>query len=546
MTQRAPRRPIEADLLRVARRLFGFERFRTGQEPAITALLQGDDVLAVLPTGAGKSAIYQIAAALMSGPTVVVSPLIALQRDQAESLESGEAGGAAIVNSLTALRAQREAFDELARDRLEFLFLAPEQLQRREVLERLQEARPSLFVVDEAHCISEWGHDFRPDYLRLAGVIRALGHPRVLALTATATPRVRDEIVERLGMLSPRVIVGDLDRPNIWLGVHECRDAATKQRELIGAVRAAEKPGIVYVATRRRAVELAGALREVGVHAAYYHGGMSRGEREAAQEEFMAGAAPVVVATSAFGMGIDKSDVRFVYHFDVPGSLEAYYQALGRAGRDGRGARALLLYRPEDFALHKFFAGGGRLRPEDLETVAEALQIAGEVDLKALRHVTELPRSTLAKAATELEDQGLISQTATGELRPGFGLADLHHATATMRERQERLRAALLQSIDRMRIYAELRDCRRRYLLEHFGQESEPCGRCDNCDAGPAPESVREDEPFPVKTRIAHKKLGKGMVVSYSAGRMNVLFDDGGEKTIDVAFVRAHDLLSRA
>jgi ATP-dependent DNA helicase RecQ len=546
MTHGAPRRPIQADLSRIARRLFGFERFRTGQEPAIRALLQGHDVLAVLPTGAGKSAIYQIAAAVMTGPTVVVSPLIALQRDQAQRLEAPEAGGAAIINSLIALPAQREAFDELARDALEFLFLAPEQLQRREVLERLQEARPSLFVVDEAHCISEWGHDFRPDYLRLAGVIRALGHPRVLALTATATARVREEIVERLAMQSPRIIVGDLDRPNIWLGVRRCRDAAKKREALLHAVQTAEGPGIVYVATRRHAVELAAALGDVGVHAACYHGGMSRRERETAQQEFMAGSTGVVVATSAFGMGVDKPDVRFVYHFDVPGSLEAYYQAFGRAGRDGKSARVLLFYRPEDLALHKFFAGGGRLRGEDLETVAEALQMVAEVDLEALRHMTELSRSTLAKAATELEDQGLITQTGTGQLRAGLDLVDHWEAADTMRERQEKLRARVLQSLDRMRIYAELRDCRRRYLLEYFGQESGPCGRCDNCEAGLPRESAREDEPFLVKTRIAHKKLGKGMVVGYHAGHMTILFDEGGEKTIDLTFARAHDLLSRA
>jgi ATP-dependent DNA helicase RecQ len=546
MTQGAPRRPIQADLLRVARRLFGFEHFRTGQEPAIRALLEGHDVLAVLPTGAGKSAIYQIAAAMMTGPTVVVSPLIALQRDQAQRLETREAGGAAIVNSLIALPAQREAFDELARDALEFLFLAPEQLQRSEVLERLREARPSLFVVDEAHCISEWGHDFRPHYLRLAGVIRALGHPRVLALTATATARVREEIVERLAMQSPRIIVGDLDRPNIWLGVRECRNAAEKREKLLDAVRTAEKPGIVYVATRRHAVELAAALGDVGVRAACYHAGLSRRERETAQQEFMTGSTRVVVATSAFGMGVDKPDVRFVYHFDVPGSREAYYQAFGRAGRDGESARALLLYRPEDLALHKFFASGGRLRAEELETVAEALQIAGEVDLEALRHVTELSRSTLAKAATELEDQGLITQTVTGAFRADLGLADLHEAADTMRERQEKLRARLLQSLDRMRIYAELRDCRRRYLLEYFGQESAPCGRCDNCEAGLRRESARQDEPFPVRTRIAHKTLGKGMVVGYRAGHVIILFDEGGEKTLEVSFARTHHLLSGA
>jgi ATP-dependent DNA helicase RecQ len=543
---RTPRRPIRADPLEIARRLFGFERFRTGQEPAIRALLEGHDVLAVLPTGAGKSAIYQITAAVLTGPTVVVSPLIALQRDQAERLEASETGGAAIVNSLIALPRRREALDEFARDALEFLFLAPEQLQRADVLERLREARPSLFVVDEAHCISEWGHDFRPDYLRLAGVIRALGRPRVLALTATATARVREEIVERLAMRSPRIIAGDLDRPNIWLGVRECRDAAEKRALLLGAVQSEQPPGIVYAATRRHAVELTAALCDAGVGAVCYHGGMSRSARDAAQQAFMTGAAGVVVATSAFGMGVDKPDVRFVHHFDVPGSLEAYYQAFGRAGRDGKSARALLLYRPEDLALHKFFAGGGRLRAEDLETVAEALQIAGEVDLESLRHVTELSRPTLAKAATELEDQGLVTQMATGELRAGAELTDLHEAADTMRDRQKQLRARLLRNLDCMRIYAELRDCRRRYLLEYFGQESAPCGRCDNCEAGPARESARGDEPFALRTRIAHKSFGKGMVVGYHAGHVTILFDEGGEKAIDVAFARAHDLLSRA
>jgi ATP-dependent DNA helicase RecQ len=368
----------------------------------------------------------------------------------------------------------------------------------------------------------------------------------VLALTATATGRVREEIVERLAMQAPRIIVGDLDRPNIWLGARWCRDAARKRSELLDAVQNAEGSGIVYVATRQRTAELAAALGDVGVHAACYHGGMSRRERETAQHEFMAGSARVVVATSAFGMGIDKPDVRFVHHFDVPGSLEAYYQAFGRAGRDGASARALLFYRPEDLSLHRFFAGGGRLRAEDLETVAEALQSAGEVDLEGLRHVTELSRSTLAKAATELEDQGLIMQTVTGELRGGLGLADPREAAETMRERQEKLHARLLQSLDRMRIYAELRDCRRRYLLDYFGQESGPCGRCDNCEAGLPRERAGEDEPFPVRTRIAHTKLGKGMVVGYHAGHVTILFDEGGEKTIDVAFALAHDLLSHA
>src|SRR5690606_18715155 len=273
-----------ADPLRIARTLFGIESFRTGQEPAIRAVLEGRDVLAVLLTGAGKSAIYQVAGAAVPGATVVVSPLIALQRDQAHKLTNPESGGAAIVNASVAAGEQREAFDDLAQDQLEFIFLAPEQLHRKEVMARLHEARPSLFVVDEAHCISEWGHDFRPDYMRLGAVIDALGHPRVLALTATAPERVRDEILERLHMRSPKIIVGDMDRPNIALEVRTSRNAAAKLRELVAEVQAADKPGIVYVATRRHAEEVAEALTDVGERAGFYHAGMNRKERNAAQE----------------------------------------------------------------------------------------------------------------------------------------------------------------------------------------------------------------------------------------------------------------------
>jgi ATP-dependent DNA helicase RecQ len=233
----------------IAHSKFGYESLRSGQEAAIKSLLDGHDTLAVMPTGSGKSAIYQIAGFLIPGSTLIISPLLALQRDQVESITQQDVGEAAVVNSTVTTAEREETFKALEEEELEFLFLAPEQFNNPETLERLQKAKPSLFVIDEAHCISEWRHDFRPDYLRLGAVIEALGNPRILALTATAAPTVRDEIVERLEMRDPQVIVQGFDRPNIWLGVRRFEDEAEKQEALVKLVIRAKKPGIVYVAT---------------------------------------------------------------------------------------------------------------------------------------------------------------------------------------------------------------------------------------------------------------------------------------------------------
>ena len=539
----ADRSPIHADIRKTARAMLGFETFRAGQEEALRAVLSGRDVLAVLPTGGGKSAIYQLAGALMPGPTIVVSPLIALQRDQASRVESPAAGGAAVVNSSVAERVRREAFEHLGREKLEFVFLAPEQLQRRDVQERLLESAPSLIVVDEAHCISEWGHDFRPEYLRIGAVAARLGHPRLLALTATAPPHVRAEIVERLEMSDPAIVVGDMDRPNIGLAVRECRNAARKRYELVTAVVEARKPGIVYTSTRRHAEEVAGALRDEGVDAVFYHAGMNAKERAETEKAFLCGHVGVIVATPAFGMGIDKPDIRFVYHFDPTASLEAYYQEIGRGGRDGKPADAVLFYRREDLHLHKFFASGSGLGEDHLETVADAIEAAGEADEQALRAATKLSASTIAKAATELEDQGLVDrQPRSGRLQPAAGRSS-EHAAEAMRERHARRREHLLERLDRVRVYAEMRDCRRRYLLEYLGQAAENCGRCDNCEAG-LPEGA-DTRPFPPGSRVVHRKLGKGMVIDYAGSRVTILFDAAGERTLDTNVALDRGLLER-
>src|SRR5689334_1469797 len=407
---------------RVARETFGFEALRSGQREAIEAVLEGRDTLVVMSTGSGKSAIYQIAGLLTPGATVVVSPLIALQRDQVEALAARAAGGAAQLNS-TVRRAEREeALAELAEDALEFLFLAPEQLANPDVLGELAAAKPSLLVVDEAHCISEWGHDFRRDYLRLGAVAEALGRPTVLALTATAAPPVRDEIVERLHLRDAEVLVRGFDRPNIRLSVERFHGEGSEERKLRAlAERIADSPppGIVYVATRRQSEELAAELRARDVRAASYHAGMRGGERDAVQERFMDNHLDVVCATTAFGMGIDKADVRWVLHSEVSESLDAYYQEIGRGGRDGEPAEAVLFYRSEDLGLRRFFSGTGHVEVDEIGQVLEAVrEHGGPVEPGELQEETDLSQTKLTTAVSRLEDAGAVQVLPGGEVAP--------------------------------------------------------------------------------------------------------------------------------
>ena len=389
----------------ILHRKLEFQALRPGQKEAREAILQGRDTLAVLPTGSGKSAIYQIAALMIPGPTVVVSPLIALQLDQIQAIQDSRLGTAAVVNSLQPREDREGAFEALAKDDLEFLLLSPEQLQNADIMERLRSAKPSLFVVDEAHCISEWGHSFRPDYLRLGAVIEELGRPVTLALTATASAEVRSEIIERLGLVEPQVVVTGFDRPNIHLRVRCLTGEALKQRELVTEVAALSGCGIVYVSTRKHAETVAEVLREAGRAATAYHAGLKRAERLQRQAAFMNGDLDIVVATSAFGMGIDKPDVRFVIHYDVSDSLDSYYQEVGRAGRDGDPAQALLFFSERDLDLKRFFAGGNKLAEDDLLRVLSELRAsAAPVAAAELVSRTALSRAKVNRALTRLED----------------------------------------------------------------------------------------------------------------------------------------------
>jgi ATP-dependent DNA helicase RecQ len=528
---------------RAAAEVFGYDRLRPGQHEAVDAVVGGRDVLAVMSTGYGKSAIYQIAALLIPGATVVVSPLLALQQEQIEELDETPAtGGAAGVNSLIPEREQREALEELEHDELEFLFLSPEQLSNPDVLAEVAAAGPSLFVVDEAHLISEWGHDFRPDYLKLGAVAEAIGRPPLLALTATASPPVRDEIVERLGMRDPEVLVRGFDRPNIWLGVEHFHEAAAKDRALLARIAAEPKPGLVYAATRRRAETLAADLREAGVDAVHYHGGMRKPDRLEAQERFMEGRVDVVVATTAFGMGVDKPNVRFVFHSEPSDSVDSYYQEIGRAGRDGEPARAILFHRSEDLGLRRFFAGGGQVDEEQIRVVAETVAQRGSpVPAGELREELGLSQSKLTTAVSRLEDVGAVRVMATGEVAPVDldGLDEkVDEAVSEQGDREEFDRSR----VQMMGAYADARTCRREFVLTYFGERFQPpCGRCDNCDAGLV--SAVSEGPFPAGSRVVHAKWGGGLVQRYEEGQVVVLFDSVGYKKLGLDIVRERDLL---
>jgi len=553
-----------ARLGRIAADVFGWHELRPGQAEAMEQVLRGRDTLVVMPTGAGKSAVYQVPAVLLPGPAVVVSPLIALQRDQVEGLSGSDAPEAVAVNSGQAAGETAEAWRAVHEGDAEYLLLSPEQLAKDEVVERLARTGPSLFVVDEAQCVSSWGHDFRPDYLRLGHAVERLGHPTVLALTATASPPVREEIVERLGMDRPARIVAGFDRPGLRLEVRRFQDDEEKRRAVVERAAAEPGPGIVYTATRREAEEYAARLAEPGLSAVAYHAGMRPAERSRVHDAFLDGELDVVVATSAFGMGIDKPDVRFVLHASVPGSPDAYYQEIGRAGRDGAPALAVLHYRPEDLGLRKFFSGG---RPDagTLADVAARVRRHGApLSTARLRELTGLSANRLTAAVNLLEEAGALTTTPGGDLLPAGDLGPreaAEHAagTAEARRRLERSR------LEMMRGYAETTGCRRRFLLAYFGEEYEPpCGNCDICLAQRRQEEEREEfgrlarqrddraeeEPRPdagrfrTGARVLHREWGEGLVMSEEEDRITVLFDTVGYRTLSLEAVVGQGLLT--
>ncbi|GAA3583128.1 RecQ family ATP-dependent DNA helicase [Nonomuraea rosea] len=518
-----------------AKQRFGWHKLRPGQQEAMEHLLAGRDVLLVMPTGGGKSAVYQVPAQLLDGPTIVVSPLIALQRDQVMGLRKADAGGAVAVNSTSSVAA---GLEQVTAGEAEFVFLSPEQLAKTDVVERLAKAGPSLIAIDEAHCVSSWGHDFRPDYQRLGKVIKRLGHPPVVAMTATAAPNVREEIVRSLGLTDPVEIVRGFDRPNISLEVRRFVREEDKSQALIEYAATAGGLGLVYVATRKETEEYAAALAGRGRRAGAYHGGLRTSERTRVQELFTAGEVDTVVATSAFGMGIDRPDVRYVLHAAPPESPDAYYQEIGRAGRDGAPAEAVLFYRQEDLGLRRFFVGG-RADGEALLRVATlAREHAGTVPAGELAALLKVRPSYLTRLVNLLEQAGALTVTDTGDLRYTARKMTPEQAAARAVELDEARHRVDDSRIDMMRGYAETRGCRRRFLLEYFGEPYPgTCGSCDTCGDGEPSRTAPTGGPYVVQAKVTHKMWGEGTVMSREPDRITVLFDSVGYKTLSLGAV---------
>ena len=482
--------PGPSTLSRRLREHFGFRHFRPGQARAVQAAIEGRDAIVIMPTGSGKSVCYQLPALELEGTTVVVSPLISLMKDQVDHLrEKGKS--ALMVNSTLKAGELREALAAIAGGSVEFVYATPERLACPDFRDALKKILIDLFVVDEAHCASQWGHDFRPEYLALSEAIEALGRPPVLALTATATPDVIDDIKAQLRIPEAEVIYTGVDRPNLSLQVRKVEGESRKRAEIARIIGESEGTGIVYSATVKGVNELTRELQAQGISAESYHGRLGAKLRVMNQDRFMKDEVRVMVATNAFGLGIDKPDIRFVIHHHTPGTIEAYYQEAGRAGRDGHPARCVLLFDPADKSLHRFFQSGRYPGAEDLINAHHALKRLvdepGERSLTRLQSISPVPKTRLKQALNLFKGRGIVKvdRDEVQLVVHDLSIGELQRMAGGYAERSERDQLKL----HRMFHFAESSTCRWSHLLDYFGHEDPTgesptvCGRCDNCAA---------------------------------------------------------------
>lgn len=548
---------------------FGIEHFRPGQREVLEAIFSGRDVLALMPTGAGKSLCYQLPALFLPKPVVVVSPLLALMRDQQQKADDAKIA----VEKLDSTQKVGETseIEELIEAGIpQLLYVTPERLENSEFLSMLAQTGVSLLAIDEAHCISEWGHDFRPAYLSLRYVRERLGNPPVLAVTATATERVIEDILRELKAPDAVVVNEGTERDNLEWSVHHTVNSTTKQLHLLDLISHEQGKGIVYTASIRSANEVYLWLSARGICAERYHGKLPRRERERVQTEFMAGKIKALVATKAFGLGIDKPDIRFVYHYEFPDSLETYYQEAGRAGRDGRPARAVLLYRLEDRRIQRYFLRGKYPNAAEIRSVLNAMPAANGSAVQLLTAASIAERAGLPRRRTKvvlhlLRGTGLVRRGMRGyRVQAGRELADeeLDRLLASYAERARND----LDRLDEMMRYAESTRCRKQILRSYFGEpEGEPCGVCDNCrapepgrgDLRSPPEAVsvrsasgefqttapetlpRPEAPaFHIGERIRHKRFGVGTVLDEDSGKILARFEKAGERKVRATYVK--------
>ncbi|MFL6711343.1 MAG: RecQ family ATP-dependent DNA helicase [Sulfurifustis sp.] len=540
-------------LVRQAKRRFGVTEFRPGQRELITAVMTGRDALGIMPTGAGKSLAYQLPALFLPHATVVVSPLIALMQDQREKSEDARVAAVRIDSTLTT-RESREAADEIAEGEARIIFVTPERLENPDYVDLLNAGGVSLLVIDEAHCISQWGHDFRPAYLSLRDAVRRLGRPPVLALTATATPAVAADIVRELAIKDALVVNTGANRENLIFEVRRTPTETLKRETLLRTLHEIDGPAIVYVATVRAADDLCPWLVERGVAAVRYHGELKPAERHEAQQGFMDNRYRAVVATKAFGLGIDKPDIRLVVHYHFPDSPETYYQEAGRGGRDGRPAHAVLLYRLEDRRIQTYFLGGKFPRREESKRVYDAVNAAAAdgrgTTLRDLVVRTGLSERRVKVIVAQLERAEILERRAR-RLCQRRTFRDAVELEGFLNEYENRY-AAERQRLESMMRYAQSTLCRMRYLRNYLGDVTdEDCGHCDNCRSRasrarrprrartPAERAVRKAIKFIKGQRVQHTRFGEGEVLEGGGDRFTVDFPRVGVKRVLASYLKA-------
>jgi ATP-dependent DNA helicase RecQ len=468
---------------------FGFSKFLDGQEEVISEIVAGRDGLVVMPTGGGKSLCFQIPALCFPGVTLVVSPLIALMKDQVDALQA-RGIGATLINSTLSWPEQKERLDGMRQGEYKLVYVAPERFRAESFLRALEGVEVSLFAIDEAHCLSQWGHDFRPDYMRLGKALEKIGRPQCVALTATATPIVRQDILTVLGLREPFERVSGFSRPNLSLTITAVDKTAQKD-ERIKAVIGAHKTGIIYCATRKKVDLVSETLASWGVNCVSYHGGMTDEERAKAQEIFISKKVDIAVATNAFGMGIDRGDVRFVIHYEIPGSVEAYYQEAGRAGRDGEAAVCELLFNYADTRTQEFFIDGANPSPVTVRQIYQYLLNDADGNHEVFRTLEEMAdhadvkNSMAVGSALGILVRGRFIERfdVKGKRMRGTRLLQPNLLTRDIDLDEEAMEKKDLRDREKLRAMVEMcyaRTCRQQWILNYFGEEN--AGTCGNCD----------------------------------------------------------------